>query len=237
MKTYYSNNGGENEGPFTLEELKSKPTLKETLVWTKGMEKWQPAHTFPELQALFHSPVVDIPIKKSGYMEEIPASKKATVLGLKKSYFYLVVLLAIIFVGVGVLKYLQQSKQAILDERNKETQYGNVQVEIQQKEANQDRIQQEIQKRIVSENNAKYRKDTITSRIEEVKQLLVQSKQDLALLKEDLQNAEKFRLLRNEERKQDQIDAAQIEIETKIKSIDNLDNELNLLYLELETIH
>ena len=132
-----------------------------------------------------------------------------TILGLKKSYFYLVVLLAFVFAGIGILKYIQQSKQAILDERNKETQFGNAQVEIQQKEANQDRIQQEIEKRIQSQNNAKYRKDTITARIEEVKNLLIQNKQDLVYLKEEKQNAENFKLLRSEEGKQEQIDAAQ----------------------------
>ncbi|WP_026708992.1 GYF domain-containing protein [Flavobacterium frigidarium] len=237
MKTYYINNGGENAGPFTIEQLQFQLVLKETLVWSNGMVAWKPAATFPELQQLFYKTADESTEKKSAYTEDVATTKSATILGLKKSYFYLGVLLTFVFIGIGILKYIQQSKQAILDERNKETQFGNAQVEIQQKEANQDRIQQEIEKRIQSQNNAKYRKDTITARIEEVKNLLVQNKQDLVYLKEEKQNAENFKLLRSEEGKQEQIDAAQVEIENKIRTVDALDNELNRLYLELETIH
>lgn len=237
MKTYYINNGGENAGPFTIEQLQSQLVLKETLVWSNGMDAWKSADTFPELQQLFYKTADERTEKKSAYIDDVATTNSATILGLKKSYFYLVVLLALVFGGIGILKYIQQSKQAILDERNKETQFGNAQVEIQQKEANQDRIQQEIEKRIQSQNNAKYRKDTITARIEEVKNLLVQNKEDLIYLKEEKQNAENFKLLRSEEGKQEQIDAAQVEIENKIRTVDALDNELNRLYLELETIH
>lgn len=50
---YYSLDGGQQQGPVTLAELKSKGITRESLVWTEGMPQWQQAQTLPELSGLF----------------------------------------------------------------------------------------------------------------------------------------------------------------------------------------
>jgi hypothetical protein len=49
---YYINNGNENGGPFTLEELKQQVVVQTTLVWQQGMEDWQYAIDVAELKFL-----------------------------------------------------------------------------------------------------------------------------------------------------------------------------------------
>ena len=50
MKYYFYQKDGLRHGPFTYEELKSKRLLKNTFVWTEGMEDWSEAHTLDELK-------------------------------------------------------------------------------------------------------------------------------------------------------------------------------------------
>ncbi len=50
---WYTNEGGEQQGPYTFALLHSRAkqgTLQEyTLVWAEGMDEWQPAHRIPNL--------------------------------------------------------------------------------------------------------------------------------------------------------------------------------------------
>jgi hypothetical protein len=56
-RTYYVAAEGHQTGPFTIREVGSKirrsDLARETLVWTQGMESWQPASELAELQAYF----------------------------------------------------------------------------------------------------------------------------------------------------------------------------------------
>lgn len=139
--------------------------------------------------------------------------------------------------AVLILNIIQTNKQTELELLNKETQFSNVKIEIQQKESNDDKIQREIQERINSQNNAKRKRDSITSRIEEVKNLLTQNRGTLENINKDLENAKEYKILRSEDSKNEQIFALQEKINNSNKEIDKLDNELNRLFLQLETIH
>ena len=55
MKQFYISNSGKEEGPFSLDELKTKSIKKETLAWTDGMENWQNASDIEELKSLIAS--------------------------------------------------------------------------------------------------------------------------------------------------------------------------------------
>jgi hypothetical protein len=68
---------------------------------------------------------------------------------------------------IRIIKNLKINKQ----------EFGNVQV-LQQKESNEQRIQQKYKKRIESENNNKRRKDSITSRLSEIKVYLLMMKKE-----------------------------------------------------------
>lgn len=50
MTQYYIAVNGQSQGPFSLEEIKSRPGLtQETLIWKPGMENWKPLREFEEL--------------------------------------------------------------------------------------------------------------------------------------------------------------------------------------------
>ncbi len=62
MRNYYAHLGDNQEGPFSLDELKFKKISKETLVWYEGLEEWIPASKVEDLKGLFSS--IPPPINK-----------------------------------------------------------------------------------------------------------------------------------------------------------------------------
>ncbi len=53
MKKYYLHNGTEQEGPFSVEELKAKNISRQTPVWHEGLTDWVNAETILELKDIF----------------------------------------------------------------------------------------------------------------------------------------------------------------------------------------
>lgn len=49
MKDYYYLTGKDQNGPFTLDELKTKKLTRETLMWAEGMNTWEKIKDIPEL--------------------------------------------------------------------------------------------------------------------------------------------------------------------------------------------
>lgn len=52
MKLYYFAEGGQEKGPFTIEELKGHKIKSSTLVWTEGMDEWEKGGSIPELSKI-----------------------------------------------------------------------------------------------------------------------------------------------------------------------------------------
>lgn len=65
MKKYFLQKGTNYEGPFDLEELKSKNISKETYVWYEGLTEWTKACKLKELIVLFNIPPFGLNIKSS----------------------------------------------------------------------------------------------------------------------------------------------------------------------------
>ena len=235
MKIYYINNGNENGGPFTIEELKLQQISTATLVWYNGMDEWKYAGEIPELQYLFN--IVPPPIKPVLKTSSPASTEPRTILGLKISHFILAVAFTIIMIFILVLNIIQNNKRSLLDERNRQTELANEKVQIEHKAEIEQRIQSEIQNKIDSENNNKFKKDSINNRLVEVKALLVQKKKELNDADAELFATKKFKLLRSEEDKSNQISVSEKAILVLKKELDNLESELNRLYLQLETIH
>jgi hypothetical protein len=61
MKKYYYNDGKEQHGPFTLEELKQQGIKRDTHVWFEGMSDWLPAKEVPEIAGVLPPPIVATP--------------------------------------------------------------------------------------------------------------------------------------------------------------------------------
>ncbi|MBC5838129.1 DUF4339 domain-containing protein [Flavobacterium muglaense] len=236
MRVYYINNGGENGGPFTIEELKKEALHEQTLVWFQGMDDWQYAKNIVELKPFFT--VIPPPIQRAIPKPEtkVPIAS-STIYGIKKSYFFLAIAFLVIMAFVLVLTLIQNSKRAEIELKNKETEFGNVQIELQQKESIEERIQDEIQKRIISENNNTRRKDSINARLTQIKSLIVDGKNQLTEAKKSLSDAEDFKLLRSENTKEEQLKSYQADVDNWKREIDELENESNRLYLMLETVH
>ena len=235
MKTYFINNGNENGGPFTIEELKLQDISRATLVWYNGMDEWKYAGEIGELQFLFK--VTPPPIKPVQKNSSPLMTEPRTILGLKKSHFILAVAFAAIMIFILVLTIIQNNKRSILEERNRQTELANEKVQLEQKADIEQRIQDEIQNKIATENNNNFKKDSINNRLVEVKALLIEKKRELNEADTDLMATKRFKILRSEEDKSDQISSAQNTILVLKKEIDNLESELNRLYLQLETIH
>tara|TARA_R110002126_G_scaffold162125_1_gene310097 strand:+ start:185 stop:892 length:708 start_codon:yes stop_codon:yes gene_type:complete len=235
MRTYYINNGNENGGPFTIEELKLQDISTATLIWYNGMDEWKYAREIEELQFLFNT--TPPPIKPTQQAKTSEQQKQTTVLGLKKSHFLLLALLVVGLLFITVLNVIQNNKKAEIDERNRTTELNNERAKLERKESSEQLIQDEIAARIASENNKVFKKDSINNRLNEVKILLIDKKRQLEAADADLINKQQFKILRSEEDKTNQITASQNTIRALRKEINDLESELNLLYLKLETIH
>lgn len=55
MKTFFLFIDGEQQGPFNLEELKTKKIDRDTKVWFEGLEDWNNAEEIEELKSIFVS--------------------------------------------------------------------------------------------------------------------------------------------------------------------------------------
>lgn len=53
MKKFYLHNGSSQEGPFDIDDLKSKNISKNTQIWYDGIPDWQQASSVSELKELF----------------------------------------------------------------------------------------------------------------------------------------------------------------------------------------
>lgn len=53
MNAYFIKTDKKQYGPLTLEMLKVLPIYRDTMLWRKGVDEWQKAEEFPELQSIF----------------------------------------------------------------------------------------------------------------------------------------------------------------------------------------
>jgi Ca2+/Na+ antiporter len=61
MDYYYFVENGRQNGPFSLEDLKTKSLHRESLIWKDGMADWQPAQNIPELKDILFSTPPPVP--------------------------------------------------------------------------------------------------------------------------------------------------------------------------------
>jgi len=63
MKQYHIIENGQQLGPFSVEQLRSKSIQKDTMVWSDGLTEWVRADTQAELQSVFmiSPPLLSIP--------------------------------------------------------------------------------------------------------------------------------------------------------------------------------
>ncbi|HEU4716693.1 MAG TPA: DUF4339 domain-containing protein [Bacteroidia bacterium] len=78
MKKYYIHDGNNQDGPFSIDELKAKNINKDTPLWYEGLEKWTTAGSVAELNTIFRAPVPP-PFEKQNLSTPPPLTKKEPV--------------------------------------------------------------------------------------------------------------------------------------------------------------
>jgi len=109
MKKYFLHNGTEQQGPFDIEDLKTKDINKETSIWYEGLVNWTTADKIDELKTLLK--VMPPPLfeerKKAPPLIQNPTTKaETTAQPQKKSrtgLWITLIILAILLVGGGLM--------------------------------------------------------------------------------------------------------------------------------------
>ena len=133
MKKYYLHNGSEQEGPFDLEELKSKYLTKDTPIWFDQLTDWTTAGQIEELKGIVSStpppftnkstspPFIQKPLSQQK-LESVKPKKSSSV---GRRILTLVGIVVLILVGIFI--YNQLYYQRLEDERkNRENAEKNI---------------------------------------------------------------------------------------------------------------
>jgi len=238
MKKYYLHNGTESSGPFDIEELKAKNVTKASPVWFEGMDHWKTAGEIPELTRLF----IVIPPPINSFSAPTPTPKieiqkeERKILGLSKNTFLIVLVFLVLTTATIVFNNIQENRSRELRIKNHKTEVENYQLELKQNELEEEKIQAVIQEKIDAERMAREKKGSISNRLLEIEQLLVNYRNNLDATERKLYDASGFKLLRTEEEKKEQMDLLQKKIDSFKNEMIQLKNESDQLKLELEKI-
>lgn len=241
MKKYYLHNGTESSGPFDIEELKTLKITKKTPVWFEGMERWNTAEKIDELASIFIivPPALEgFPTTSSSFSNpKVKKKRKETkILGLSKNTFLIVCLTLIILGGITFFKIIKEKRSQELKIKNHKTQIENYQLELKQKELDEQKIQAVIQEKIDSERISREKKGNLSNRILQINQLIAKYQNNLNTTKEDLENASGFKLFRTAEEKKEQMSLLEKNIDFIQNEMYQLKSESDQLKLELEKI-
>ena len=238
MKKYYLHNGTESSGPFDIEELKAKKITKASPVWFEGMQHWKTAGEIPELTQVFAATPPPITTFSTASptpkVEEILEERK--ILGLTKKNFLISFGALIVLVGITALNTIQENRSRELNLKNHKTEVENYQLELKQKEIEEQKVQAVLQEKIEAERIIKEKKQNDNKRLSEINQMLANYQNDLDATEKKLQNASGFKLLRTAEEKKEQMDLLQKNIDSFKIEMSQLKNESDQLKLELEKI-
>lgn len=231
MKKYYTFLKDEQHGPFTFDELKDLNLSNETLIWFEGESDWTKLSEIEELKPLLKS--IPPPIKKL-VQTPPPLTKRETTIvleeesklfGIKKNLFYTLVAAIVVLIVYFVFNSYQQNSKERLDILNSATQTHNEQLEEQQKEIAEQQARIAEQEKIEAERIAKEKKQAIDNRLFEIRDLLANNYQALEEAKRKLNDVTGFKLLRTASERNEQIQAAQSEVDYYKEEIRKLEEE------------
>lgn len=198
MSKFHIHKDEQQQGPFTLDELRDLKITRETMVWFEGEDNWKAAVEIEELKEIFknvppplhiNQPEIPNPIEEKQIKEK---SKSTVDISLKKKNTSLIIVIIAILVvgGIGTLLYLNQQAEMLR------------QIEVQQA-----KIQQQELEALKSEYN-----QAITNfRAAEI----------------ELNEIQKFQLLRTASEKQQQI-------QEQLEYIRSWENEADRLKKEID---
>ena len=113
---YFIAVGGQQQGPYTIDELRSMEIYADTLVWKSGMPDWQPASAVEELSGIVRTPSTppqpEPPLPMSGGAAPV----KRSFLRRHRGWF---IALGILIVLCGVMALTNPDRKAHTDAINK----------------------------------------------------------------------------------------------------------------------
>ena len=238
MKKYYLHNGTESSGPFDIEELKAKNITKASPVWFEGMLHWKTAGEIPELHQLFTVNPPPFPLFETPKPAPKVETKKEVrkILGMSKNVFFIACAAVVLLIGISVLKNIEENRSRELRIKNHKTEVENYQLELKQKELDEQKIQAVIQEKIDAERAARALTQNANNRLLQIEKLLADYQNNLVETQKKLENASGFKLLRTGAEKKEQMDLLQKNIDSFRTAMEELKNESDQLKLEMEKI-
>lgn len=238
MKKYFLHNGTESSGPFDFEELKAKKITLKTPVWFEGMEKWKFAGEIPELDSVF---AIIPPLFRTE--TEVPKQQKTEIkpvknqiLGLSKNTFFMALGALALIVATIIFNNLNENRQRELNAKNHKTEVENYQLELKEKEIEEQKILVAEAEKAAAERAIEDKKQSDGDRIIEIDKLIAISQSNLEATKRKLANASEYKILRSSAEKQEEVNALQSQIDSIYKDIDQLKIKSNKLKLEVDKI-
>jgi hypothetical protein len=224
MSKFYIHIDDQQQGPFTTDELKDLKIARETMVWFEGEEDWKKAVEIEELQEILKSippPLVDKKIEDAKKSIDIEKPSR------KKKGLTLAVFVVFLIGAIGTYWYIiQQTKQVEMLRQIEEQK-----IKIQELEViKADRLAEEQkQKKLAEEQKQKI--DAIALqrqlKLESLYYELNQAITNLRAAEIQLNEIQKFRLLRNASKKQQQI-------QQQLEYIMAWENEVDRLKMEID---
>lgn len=239
MKQYFTYLNGEQTGPFTFEDLKTKNIYRDTLVWFEGLPDWQKAGTIEELNPLFRavpppvrvnheikSPAVPPPAyAEQTYQPPIEEYEPRKILGIKRTFFMYGVIAVVLIISISAFSSYKNNAQ----EETVRNEAYNQQLEEQQAEIEAQNTRIAEQERLEKERVEHEKRIARENRIKELTEQLAIDYQNLEKAKKQLHDATAFQLLRSRSERHEQISAAETSVASWQNEINQLEAELNNL--------
>jgi len=238
MKHYHIYIDNKQKGPFSLEELKEQKITNQTLVWFEGQIDWQKASEIEELKEIFKK--VPPPIKAFTQTPPIPENETSKpileneedsvskILGINKSTF--LIFATIIVIIIVAFTYYQNYNKERIEQINSATEVHNQQIELQQKEIDEQQARIAEQEQI----EAKRKKTELENRYSEINNQANVLYDQLAQAKKHLNDVTAFKFLRTANERNEQINAAQNDIDSINEQIKSLEEEMDKIDKQLK---
>ncbi len=235
MKKFYIHKDGQQQGPFTTDELKEHQITRDTMTWYEGAGNWEKAEEIEDLKELFVS--IPPPLQPNPLIAPPPFVDKAVKTGTqlkvetqpKKNNKPLIVIISILLlVIIGTIIYVnQQAKRARIEtEIQQQIQQQNMQLQEQNAKIQQQEGIEAARKAEATQNqNAAYEAQRAAN-LADLQAQYDNAVTNLRKWKIQLNDDQQFKLLRTPVEKQSQLDRDLEAIRNWEKECDRLQKEI-----------
>ena len=226
MQKFYIHKDDQQQGPFSIDELKDLKITRDTMIWFEGADNWKKAVEVDDLKEIFKSippPIqANKPVTPPPLADKKPKEETKTIIDnkpKKKNTTLIIIVVAVLVVcGLGTFLYTnQQAKQAEIHR----------QLEEQRAKIHQ---QEQIEAARLAEQQRQERAANAAQRQAELENLKYEHDQavtNLRAAKISLDEIQKFQLLRTASEKQQ-------EVEEQLSIIRSWENEVDRLQKQID---